>query len=348
MAQQLQGPFILGHQVVVVPFASAAFLPHLHGKQLTKENKKKHLTKKLQLGVARSVACQRSPVAGKNMASSVFSVEISLNFIDNVFRQDMLGFNVWQQKCKGCVGTKREKQIKQLDLIPQQKSYDSSILCGQLLCFSLLYCAALAYSTGHYYYYYSIFTVWLQCPLLKLGRYCRLESFFFLDQYPLEYNFNFSPPRGTLLWVWPADPSRALIFDISCNRQRTQMSLAECCVCVPKVSACTRRWKNAPTCSTSDGVEPLVECQRFIASGAWNPPCNSRGCCALHRHQCKSLWKDITCSSRPGSLVFLSQAEIILQTGGGSQTLFLIFFCSCFAGSLSTQRSPNMQWQIFA
>lgn len=39
----------------------------------------------------------------------------------------------------------------------------------------------------------------------------------------------------------------------------------------------------------------------------------------------KTLWKDITCSGRPGSLVFLSQAEIILQTAGGSQTLILLF-----------------------
>lgn len=105
--------------------------------------------------------------------------------------------------------------------------------------------------------------------------------------------------------------------------------LVECCVCVPNVSACTSRRKNTPTCSTSAGAEPLVECQRFIASGAWNPPCNSRGCCALHRHQCKTLWKDITCSCRPDSLSFLSQAEIILQTGGDSETLIflvLIFF----------------------
>lgn len=37
--------------------------------------------------MARAVARQRSPVAEKNMAISVFSVESSLNFIDNVFRQ---------------------------------------------------------------------------------------------------------------------------------------------------------------------------------------------------------------------------------------------------------------------
>lgn len=48
--------------------------------------------------------------------------------------------------------------------------------------------------------YYSIFTVWLQCHLLPLRRYCRLESFagsFY--QYPLEYNF-----KASLSSVWYA------------------------------------------------------------------------------------------------------------------------------------------------
>lgn len=67
--------------------------------------------------------------------------------------------------------------------------------------------------------YYSIFTVWLQCPLLPLGRYCRLESFLqvLFYQYPLEYNFNFSPPRGTLVWVWAHSPKCALIITEICS-----------------------------------------------------------------------------------------------------------------------------------
>lgn len=47
------------------------------------------------------------------------------------------------------------------------------------------------------------------------------QGFSFLNQYPLEYNFNFSPPRGTPLWVQAPSPPRALIFDVSRNRQRT-------------------------------------------------------------------------------------------------------------------------------
>lgn len=43
----------------------------------------------------------------------------------------------------------------------------------KIIPFFFVNCAALAYRTG----YYSIFTVWLQCPLLLLGRYCRLKSF---------------------------------------------------------------------------------------------------------------------------------------------------------------------------
>lgn len=45
--------------------------------------------------------------------------------------------------------------------------------------------------------YYSIFTVWLQCPLLLLRRCCRLEFVFFCRiffyQYQLEYSFKASP-----------------------------------------------------------------------------------------------------------------------------------------------------------
>lgn len=62
--------------------------------------------------------------------------------------------------------------------------------------FSLILCSL----SKHKLVYYSIFTVWLQCPLLPLRIYCRLESFagsFY--QYPLEYNF-----KASLSSVWYA------------------------------------------------------------------------------------------------------------------------------------------------
>lgn len=92
-----------------------------------------------------------------------------------------------------------------------------SILSGKLYCRLFFPCTVQPWHTQTGYY--SIFTVWLQCPLLPLGRYCRLESFLqvLFYQYPLEYNFNFSPPRGTLVWVWAHSPKCALIIPEICS-----------------------------------------------------------------------------------------------------------------------------------
>lgn len=67
--------------------------------------------------------------------------------------------------------------------------------------------------------YYSIFTVWLQCPLLPLHSYCRLESFTgsFFYQYPIEYNFSFCPLCGTLVWVLAHCPKCTLMIFEICN-----------------------------------------------------------------------------------------------------------------------------------
>lgn len=92
-----------------------------------------------------------------------------------------------------------------------------SILSGKLYCRLFFPCTVQPWHTQTGYY--SIFTVWLQCPLLPLGRYCRLESFLqvLFYQYPLEYNFNFSPPCGTLVWVWAHSPKCALIITEICS-----------------------------------------------------------------------------------------------------------------------------------
>lgn len=99
-------------------------------------------------------------------------------------------------------------------LTEQQHKY----LVGQIFFFFLFTVQPWHTQTG----YYSIFTVWLQCPLLPLRRYCRLESFAssFFNQYPLKYNFSFCPLCGTLVWVLAHSPNCApMIFETCCSCQ---------------------------------------------------------------------------------------------------------------------------------
>lgn len=63
-------------------------------------------------GILLPAGCQRSPVAHKNVAMSVFSVERSLNFVDSVFRQGRTcsALTCGSRNAKGCMGIKGGKK----------------------------------------------------------------------------------------------------------------------------------------------------------------------------------------------------------------------------------------------
>lgn len=134
------------------------------------------------------------------------------------------------QRLHGNEGGKT-KQIQQLAVFPQRQERSIQYLVRQMILLIREVFPPCTMQPWHIQLVIIIVILYLQCGFNALSLrlvdnvdwslFFQVFKVFFFNQYPLEYNFNFRPPRGTPLWVRAPGPPRALIFEMSCNRQRS-------------------------------------------------------------------------------------------------------------------------------